>query len=144
MVMTADHAPAHVLAVIGGSGLYEIEGLSDVDEVCIDTTLLFLPRHGRGHRFAPHEIPFRANVCACKLLGATHLVSISAVGSMKEDIAPGDFVAVDQFIDLTKRRVSTFFDDGIVGHVGFADPVCGDLSRALAAAAGRAGARVHE
>jgi 5'-methylthioadenosine phosphorylase len=147
--------------VIGGSGLYEIEGLSNLEEVRVetpfgapsdaivrgrlgDTTLLFLPRHGRGHRFAPHEIPFRANVCACKLLGATHLVSISAVGSMKEDIAPGDFVVVDQFIDLTKRRVSTFFEDGIVGHVGFADPVCGELSRALAAAAGRAGARVHE
>jgi 5'-methylthioadenosine phosphorylase len=154
-------AQRHVLAVIGGSGLYEIEGLSEVDEVRVetpfgapsdaivrgrlgDTTLLFLPRHGRGHRFAPHEVPFRANVAACKMLGATHLLSISAVGSMKEDIAPGDFVVVDQFIDLTKRRVSTFFEDGIVGHVGFADPVCGDLSRALAAAAGRASACVHE
>jgi 5'-methylthioadenosine phosphorylase len=153
--------PRNVLAVIGGSGLYEIEGLSDVDEVRVETpfgapsdavvrgrlgetTLLFLPRHGRGHRFAPHEVPFRANVCACKMLGATHLLSISAVGSMKESIAPGDFVVVDQFIDLTRRRVSTFFEDGIVGHVGFADPVCGDLSRALAGAAGRAGARVHE
>lgn len=151
---------AHVLAVIGGSGLYEIEGLTHVEQVTVDTpfgppsdavvrgklgdaTLLFLPRHGRGHRIAPHEIPFRANVCALKKLGATHLVSLSAVGSMKEDIAPGDFVVADQLIDLTKRRVSTFFEDGIVGHVPFADPVCETLSGALAEAAARAGARVH-
>jgi 5'-methylthioadenosine phosphorylase len=150
----------NVLAVIGGSGLYEIEGLSGVEEVRVETpfgapsdaivrghlgqtTLLFLPRHGRGHRLAPHEIPFRANVCALKKLGATHLVSISAVGSMKEAIVPGDFVVVDQLIDLTKRRVSTFFEEGLVGHVGFADPVCESLSESLAAAAGRAGARVH-
>ncbi|HEY8091874.1 MAG TPA: S-methyl-5'-thioadenosine phosphorylase [Polyangiaceae bacterium] len=149
-----------VLGVIGGSGLYEIEGLAAVEEVAIetpfgppsdvvvrgrlgDTTLLFLPRHGRGHRIAPHEIPFRANVCALKKLGATHLLSLSAVGSMKEAIAPGDFVVVDQLIDLTKRRVSTFFENGIVGHVGFAEPVCEALSGALAGAAERAGARVH-
>jgi 5'-methylthioadenosine phosphorylase len=151
---------ARVLGVLGGSGLYDIEGLSAVEEVRVDTpygspsdvvvrgklgetTLLFLPRHGRGHRVAPHEIPFRANVCALKKLGCTHLVSLSAVGSMKEAIAPGDFVVVDQLIDLTKRRVSTFFEDGIVGHVGFADPVCAALSASLAEAAGRAGARVH-
>jgi 5'-methylthioadenosine phosphorylase len=149
-----------VLAVFGGSGLYDIEGLKDVEEVHVetpfgspsdavvrgrlgDTTLLFLPRHGRGHRIAPHQIPFRANVCAAKKLGATHLLSISAVGSMKEEISPGDFVVVDQFIDLTKRRVSTFFEDGLVGHVGFADPVCDRLSGSLASAAERAGARVH-
>ncbi len=154
-------ATGNVLAVMGGSGVYEIDGLSDVEEVPVDTpfgrpsdaivrgrlgdtTLLFLPRHGRGHRIAPHEIPFRANVCACKKLGATHMVSISAVGSMKEAIAPGDFVVVDQFIDLTKRRVSTFFEDGLVGHVGFADPICGGLARAAGAAARRAGARVHD
>jgi 5'-methylthioadenosine phosphorylase len=149
-----------VLGVIGGSGLYEIEGMTHVEEVRVDTpfgapsdaivrgrlgdtTLLFLPRHGRGHRVAPHEINFRANVCAMKKLGAAQLVSISAVGSMKEDIAPGDFVVVDQFIDLTKRRASTFFEDGIVAHVGFSDPVCADLARALGDAATRAGARVH-
>jgi|ERR1019366_4835544 5'-methylthioadenosine phosphorylase len=149
-----------VLAVIGGSGLYEIPGLTDVkatrvetpygppsDEVVEgrlgETRLLFLPRHGRGHRIAPHRIDSRANVCALKKLGATHLVSVSAVGSMKEGIAPGDFVIVDQFIDLTKGRTSTFFDNGIVAHVGFADPVCGDLSSALAGAAERTGARVH-
>jgi 5'-methylthioadenosine phosphorylase len=151
----------HVLGVIGGSGLYEIEGLTSVEQVHVDTpfgapsdevvrgrlgetTLLFLPRHGKGHRIAPHEIPFRANVCALKKLGATHLVSISAVGSMKESIAPGDFVVADQLIDLTKRRVSTFFEGGIVGHVGFADPVCPLMSEALAEAARRAGAKVHE
>ena len=150
----------NVLAVIGGSGLYDIPGLMDVEEVRVetpfgppsdaivrgrlnDTTLLFLPRHGRGHRIAPHEIDSRANICALKKLGATHLVSISAVGSMKEAIAPGDFVVVDQFIDLTKSRASTFFDDGIVGHVGFADPVCADLSGALGDAAQRSGAKVH-
>ena len=150
-----------VLGVIGGSGLYEIEGLTEVEEVRVETpygppsdavvrgrlgdiTLLFLPRHGRGHRVAPHEIAFRANVCAMKKLGATHLVSISAVGSMKEAIAPGDFVVADQLIDLTKRRVSTFFEDGVVGHVGFADPVCPAMSGALAGAAERAGARVHK
>lgn len=151
----------HVLGIIGGSGLYDIEGLEAVEEVRVATpygepsdvvvrgrlgevTLLFLPRHGRGHRIAPHEIPFRANVCALKKLGATHLVSISAVGSMKEAIAPGDFVVADQLIDLTKRRPSTFFDDGVVGHVGFADPVCEHLAEALTGAARRAGAKVHE
>src|SRR5271165_2770827 len=150
-----------VLGIIGGSGLYEIEGLSSVEHVTVETpygppsdtvvrgklgdaTLLFLPRHGRGHRIAPHEIPFRANVCALKKLGATHLVSVSAVGSMKEEIAPGDFVVVDQLIDLTKRRVSTFFEEGVVAHVGFADPVCHLLSDALAQAAARAEARVHQ
>jgi 5'-methylthioadenosine phosphorylase len=153
-------ASKNVLAVIGGSGLYDIPGLTDVEEVRVetpfgppsdaivrgrlqDTTLLFLPRHGRGHRIPPHRIPARANICALKKLGATHLVSISAVGSMKEEIAPGDIVVVDQFIDLTKGRTSTFFDDGLVGHVSFADPVCEDLSEALARAAERGGAKVH-
>jgi 5'-methylthioadenosine phosphorylase len=150
----------HVLGIIGGSGLYELDRLTAVEELSVatpfgppsdrivrgrldDTLLLFLPRHGRGHRIAPHRIDFRANVCAMKKLGATHLVSISAVGSMKEEIRPGDFVVVDQFIDLTKRRICTFFEDGIVGHVPFADPVCEHLASALATAAERAGARVH-
>jgi len=150
----------HTLAVIGGSGLYDIEGLADVREETVetpygkpsdvivcgtlgDTRLLFLPRHGRGHRVAPHAINFRANICALKMLGATHLVSVSAVGSMKEAIAPGHLVVADQFIDLTKRRISTYFDEGVVSHVSFADPVCEDLASALAAAAGRAGGTVH-
>jgi 5'-methylthioadenosine phosphorylase len=149
-----------VLGVIGGSGIYEIPGLTEVKEVAFetpfgapsdsivsgrlgDTQLLFLPRHGRGHRVAPHEINYRANVCAMKQLGATHLVSLSAVGSMKEEIAPGHVVLVDQFIDLTKRRVSTFFEGGVVAHVGFADPVCPILAQALASAAESAGAKVH-
>jgi 5'-methylthioadenosine phosphorylase len=149
------------LGVIGGSGLYEIEGLTGVEELRVDTPygspsdvvvsgnlgdvrLLFLPRHGRGHRVAPHAINYRANVCALKKSGATHLLSVSAVGSMKEEIAPGDMVVVDQFIDLTKRRISTFFDDpGMVGHVGFADPVDPAMAEALVGAVGRAGAKVH-
>jgi 5'-methylthioadenosine phosphorylase len=152
---------AHILAVLGGSGLYELEGLAQVEEIRVDTpygepsdavvrgklgdtTLLFLPRHGRGHRVPPHAINFRANVCALKKLGATHLVSVSAVGSMKEAIAPGDLVVVDQFIDLTKRRISTFFDDDVAAHVMFAEPVCHDLARSLSAAARGAGARVHD
>jgi 5'-methylthioadenosine phosphorylase len=146
----------NVLAVLGGSGLYDLPGLEQVEEVAVDTpygppsdvivrgrlgetTLLFLPRHGRGHRIPPHAINFRANVCALKKLGATHLLSVSAVGSMKETITPGDFVVVDQYVDLTKRRTSTFFDE-MVAHVSFAEPVCSDLASALAAAA----ASVHE
>ena len=146
----------YTLAVLGGSGLYEMEGLHDVRERAVDTPfgppsdavvegvldvpggpvrLLFLPRHGRGHRVPPHQINFRANVCALKTLGATHLVSVSAVGSMKEEIAPGDLVVVDQYVDLTKRRITTFFEDGIAAHVPMGDPVCADLSRALAEAA---------
>src|SRR5262249_14371900 len=91
----------------------------------------------------PSAINYRANVCAMKKLGATHLVSVSAVGSMKEEIAPGDLVIVDQFVDLTKRRVSTFFDEGIAAHVGLADPVCPLLAKATLAAAERAGVRAH-
>jgi 5'-methylthioadenosine phosphorylase len=142
----------YVLAVIGGSGLYEIEGLTDVTELRVetpfgspsdvivrgklgDTTLLFLPRHGRGHRVGPHAINYRANICALKMSGATHLVTVSAVGSMKESIAPGDLVLADQFIDLTKRRISTFFDEEVAVHVGFAHPVCPLLGTALAEAA---------
>src|SRR5579883_1129356 len=153
-------ATPYTLAVIGGSGLYEIEGLTEVTELrqttpfgppsdfivkgrLGDTTMLFLPRHGRGHRIPPHQIDYRANVCALRMAGATHLVSISAVGSMKEEIAPGHLVAVDQFVDLTKRRASTFFEDGVAAHVAFADPVCDHLASALAAAAETAGATVH-
>ena len=157
---------SHVLGVIGGSGLYDIEGLEGVRELDVETPygppsdrivegrlgdarLLFLPRHGRGHVHPPHLLNYRANVCAMKKAGATHLVSVSAVGSMREAIAPGDLVVPDQYIDLTKRRVSSFFEEGIVGHVGFADPTCSDLAAALAdaaeAACAQAGAksRVH-
>jgi 5'-methylthioadenosine phosphorylase len=107
------------------------------------TAVLFLPRHGRGHRISPSEINYRANVCAMKKLGATHLVSVSAVGSMKESIVPGDLVIVDQFIDLTKHRASTFFGNGVVAHVSLADPVCPLLAGMTAEAADVVSARVH-
>jgi 5'-methylthioadenosine phosphorylase len=152
---------SYTLGVLGGSGLYEMEGLRDVTELDIDTpfgrpsdvlvkgtldngtTLVFLPRHGRGHRIPPHTINYRANVCALKKAGATHLVSVSAVGSMREEIVPGHLVVPDQFIDLTKKRITTFFEDGIVGHVPFSDPTCKHLAAALAEAAAQAGAKVH-
>lgn len=151
----------YTLGVLGGSGLYEMEGLTNVREIGADTPfgrpsdvlvegtldngtkLLFLPRHGRGHIVAPHQINYRANVCALKKNGATHLVSVSAVGSMKEEIEPGHLVIPDQFIDLTKRRISTFFEDGIAGHVPFADPVCSHLADALAHAAEQVAPHVH-
>ena len=152
---------AGVLALIGGSGLYDVEMLDHVEELHVptpygapsdailrghmkgtDTTVLFLPRHGRGHRHPPSGIPYRANLCALKMLGATHVLSVSAVGSMREEIAPGDLVAVDQFIDLTKHRASTYFDADVAAHVAFADPVCPIMQAAVyeAAVAATAGA----
>jgi 5'-methylthioadenosine phosphorylase len=149
------------LAIIGGSGLYELEGLSGVEEIKVSTpygdpsdavirgklgevTLLFLPRHGRGHRFAPHRINYRANVFALKKLGAQQVLSVSAVGSLKESIHPGDFVLVDQFIDRTRGRASTFFDDfDMVAHVAFGEPVDAALRDATRAAAAQAGVPVH-
>jgi len=145
-----------ILGVLGGSGLYELEGLEDVREHVVstpfgdpsgpvvagrlgDARVLFLPRHGRGHRFSPSEINYRANVHALKQLGAERVLSISAVGSLKGGIAPGDVVLVDQFIDRTHRRATTFFGDGVVGHVSFAEPVCGELAAAAAGAARAAG-----
>jgi len=151
-----------VLGIIGGSGLYDVEELEAVEQVRIttpygapsdlivrgrmkgtDTTVLFLPRHGRGHRHPPSAINYRANICAMRLLGATHLVSVSAVGSMKESIVPGDLVVVDQFIDLTKRRVSTFFGETVAAHVSFADPICPILSAAVGEAAKQTSTGVH-
>jgi len=151
---------AYVLGVVGGSGIYDLPGLERVSVERVDTPygapsadlvrgylgdtgLVFLPRHGKHHALPPHQINYRANICALKKLGATHVVSLSAVGSMREEIAPGHVVVVDQYIDLTKRRVSTFFEDGIVGHVVFADPVCPLLAGALADASQAAGATVH-
>lgn len=151
---------ANVLGIVGGSGLYAISALKEVERFELttpygspsdvitrgrigDATILFLPRHGRGHRFAPHTINYRANISALRQLGATHLVSISAVGSLREDVAPGHVVLVDQYIDRTHGRAGTFFDSGIVAHVTMADPVCPHLARAAAAAAARAGATVH-
>ena len=152
---------SYTLGVLGGSGLYEMEGLADVSEIEIDTpygkpsdvlvkgtmpngtAMIFLPRHGRGHRVPPHQVNYRANICALKKAGATHLVSVTAVGSMKEEIVPGHLVVPDQFIDLTKKRVTTFFEDGVAGHVPFADPVCKHLAAAVGSAAEKAGATVH-
>ncbi|HEU5073164.1 MAG TPA: S-methyl-5'-thioadenosine phosphorylase [Polyangiaceae bacterium] len=149
-----------VLAVIGGSGVYDIPELGNVREHTVDTPFgspsdaiiegtlgdvrcLFLPRHGRGHHEPPHQINYRANICALKKLGAEQVVSVSAVGSMRDDIHPGDVVVVDQYIDLTKRRESTFFEDGVVAHVSFADPVCPELAAAAGRAVRQAGGRVH-
>ena len=151
-------APA--IGVIGGSGLYELEGLTDVrwrrvrtpfgdpsDEYCTGRfegrPVIFLPRHGRGHRLTPSELNFRANIWGLKSLGAEWVVSISAVGSMKETIHPLDLVVPTQFFDATRGRVSTFFGEGIVAHVGMADPVCPQLADALEKAARSTGATVH-
>jgi len=150
-----------VVGVIGGSGLYQIDGLKDVREVELATPfgapsdayvtgtldgvrMVFLPRHGRGHRISPSEINFRANIWGLKRLGVTRIVSVSAVGSMREEIQPGDFVVVDQFFDRTRHRADTFFGDGCVAHVMFADPVCGELRRALLDAGKQLGLRLHE
>jgi 5'-methylthioadenosine phosphorylase len=151
-------APA--IGVIGGSGLYEFPGLTDVawrrvrtpfgdpsDAFCVGSfegrRVIFLPRHGRGHRLMPSELPFRANIWGLKALGAEWVISISAVGSMKEGIHPLDLVIPDQFFDATRRRVGTFFGDGIVAHVGMAEPVCPHLAAALEKAARATGAAVH-
>ncbi|MEM8609458.1 MAG: S-methyl-5'-thioadenosine phosphorylase [Myxococcota bacterium] len=149
------------LGIIGGSGLYELEGLSDVEEVTLSTPfgdpsdsivagtlgttrLLFLPRHGRGHRIPPHRINYRANILALKMAGAEQLLSVSAVGSMREDIHPGEMVVVDQFIDRTRHRTDTFFDDdGVVAHVEFAEPIDAALAESLTDAAKSVGATVH-
>jgi len=149
------------LGVIGGSGLYELDGLVDVerrrvptpfgdpsDELIVGrlggTRLVFLPRHGRGHRLLPTELNYRANVFAMKTLGVEWILAVSAVGSLKKEIEPGHVVVPDQLIDRTVHRASTFFGRGIVAHVGFADPYCTTLGLRIAEAARGAGATVHE
>lgn len=148
------------IGVIGGSGLYEMEGLHDVETLNIstpwgdpsdalvkgtlnDTELIFLPRHGRGHKVTPSEINYRANIYAMKMLEVDWIISVSAVGSMKNEIAPGHIVIPSQFIDNTKKRESTFFGGGVVAHVSMADPVCNQLSQVLFNAAFDSGATVH-
>ena len=138
--------PDPKIAFIGGSGLYNIDGMENRREVTVETPFgdpsdavvvgeingveaAFLPRHGRGHRFSPTEIPVKANIYALKSLGVERVVSVSAVGSLKEHIKPLDLVVPDQIIDRTRRRSDTFFGDGIVAHVGFADPFCNELRR---------------
>ncbi|MBH0190893.1 MAG: S-methyl-5'-thioadenosine phosphorylase [Nitrospira sp.] len=148
------------VGVIGGSGLYEMEGLQSVREIRVRTPfgspsdaiivgviggvrVAFLSRHGRGHRLNPGEINYRANIYALKSLGVSRVISVSAVGSMKESIKPGDVVCPDQFIDLTKRRASTFFESGMVAHVAFGEPVCAGLVETLASSGQRLGATLH-
>ena len=149
-----------VLGIIGGSGLYQLQGLERVQEHRIDTPfgapsdaliegwlgetqLFFLPRHGRGHRFSPSEINYRANMWALKMVGVTDVISVSAVGSMREEIPPGDIVLVDQFIDRTVSRPRTFFEGGIVAHVGFAEPISRRVQSALQRACQRLDIRHH-
>ena len=144
----AESSPRPVIGIIGGSGLYQIDGLTDVtwrpvaspfgapsDALCFgrlgDTSVVFLPRHGRGHRIAPSEINFRANLDALKRAGVTDVLSVSAVGSPREDLPPGTFVVVDQFIDRTFAREKSFFGSGCVAHVSVAHPVCPRLGDAL-------------
>lgn len=139
------------IGIIGGSGLYKMDALKNVEEVKIDTPfgspsdalivgtlagirVAFLARHGRNHTLLPSELPFRANIYAMKQLGVEYIISASAVGSLKEEVKPLDLVVPNQFIDRTKNRVSTFFGEGIVAHIAFADPVCHQLAGVLAAA----------
>ncbi|HLN85470.1 MAG TPA: S-methyl-5'-thioadenosine phosphorylase, partial [Candidatus Limnocylindrales bacterium] len=148
------------IGVIGGSGLYQMPELAGVREVEIKTPfgktsdplirgrlggvdLIFLPRHGKGHRWLPTEINFRANIFALKKLGVERIISVSAVGSLREEIAPGHLVVPDQFIDCTTQRPSTFFGRGVVAHVSLANPFCSVLSKVLVTAARQEGAEVH-
>src|SRR3989338_6354460 len=133
------------IGIIGGSGLYQIEGIKKIKEVTLKppsdnpsdqfitgvlekTPVVFLPRHGRGHRINPSEINYRANIYGMKKLGVEAIISVSACGSLKEELKPMDFVVPDQFLDRTRGRISTFFTDGIVAHVAFADPVSAEIA----------------
>ncbi|MCZ6512468.1 MAG: S-methyl-5'-thioadenosine phosphorylase [Nitrospinae bacterium] len=150
----------NILGVFGGSGLYAMKDLKVVDTVSVDTPfgnpsdslvvgdlegtrLVFLPRHGVGHRITPSEINYRANIFAMKKLGVERIISVSAVGSMKEEIIPGHIVIPDQFIDRTFRRKTTFFEGGIAGHVSLADPICDELHEVVLESSQQAGATVH-
>ncbi len=149
------------LGVIGGSGLYAVDGLQDAAWQTVDTPwgapsdqlycgtlegleIVFLPRHGRGHVHSPSDVPYRANIDALKRLGVTDVISVSACGSFREEMAPGDFVIVDQFIDRTFARAKSFFGTGCVAHVSVAHPVCDSLGKTCAEAARQAGVTVHE
>ncbi len=149
-----------IIGVIGGSGLYQMAGLERLREGAVatpfgkpsdkfmrgrlgDVELAFLPRHGRGHRLLPTEVNYRANIFAMKKLGVSRLISVSAVGSLRQEIAPGHLVVPDQFIDRTSQRPSTFFGQGVVAHVSMAEPFCQNLAQTLADAASAEGAQVH-
>jgi len=148
------------IGIIGGSGLYGMAGLTETREVRVKTPfgepsdaiitgmleerrVGFLARHGRGHRFTPSEINYRANICALKMLGVERIISVSAVGSLRDNLPPLDFVIPDQFFDRTRGRVATFFGGGVVAHVGFDKPTCTHLSAHIAAACERAGTKAH-
>lgn len=147
------------IGIIGGSGLYAFDGLENVETIEVDTPygppsapltvgvvagtpVAFLPRHGIGHTISPTEIPARANIHALKSIGVTRVVSVSAMGSLKEELHPLDYLVPDQLIDRTRARASTFFDRGVIAHAGFADPFCADLSSSVADALEQQGARV--
>src|SRR5450755_456021 len=153
-------APQNTIGIIGGSGLYSMSGLSDTREVRMKTPfgapseaivlgtlegkrVAFLARHGRGHRILPGEINYRANIYTMKTLGVERIISVSAVGSLQEDLRPGEFLVTDQFVDCTRNRISTFFGEGLVAHVSFAHPTCGELSGVLADASVHCGVPVH-
>ncbi|MGA7089568.1 MAG: S-methyl-5'-thioadenosine phosphorylase [Candidatus Acidiferrales bacterium] len=148
------------IAIIGGSGLYQMSGLTDTREIRVKTPfgspsdavivgtlegrrVAFLARHGRGHRFSPSDINYRANVCALKMLGAERIISVSAVGSLRDDLPPLDFLIPDQFFDRTHSRIATFFGGGVVAHVGFDKPTCAHLSARLADACSRSSVKAH-
>src|SRR5256885_10447429 len=148
------------IGIIGGSGLYTMPGLVNTREIRVKTPfgepsdaivlgtlegkrVAFLARHGRGHRILPSEINFRAKICAMKQLGVERIISVSAVGSLQEDLRPGEFLVPDQFVDRTKNRVSTFFGQGLVAHVAFDKPTCGQLSAVLADASVHSGVKPH-
>jgi len=148
------------IGIIGGSGLYQMDGLTDVREIGVETPfgkpsdnfilgtlegarVAFLARHGRGHRLMPTELPFRANIYAMKLLGVERIISASAVGSLQERYAPMDIVIPDQFFDRTRGRVSTFFGEGLVAHIAFAHPVCQTLGDVVAGAGESARVKIH-
>ena len=154
------NTPKADIGILGGSGLYQMEGLEEIREVRLTTPfgrpsdaivlgklggrgVAFLARHGRGHRIPPTAINYRANIYALKSLGVSRVFSVSAVGSMKESIKPGHLVLPDQFIDRTTQRVGTFFDQGVVAHVAFSDPICPMVSDVLAKASQEEGATVH-
>ena len=151
---------AAAIGIIGGSGLYSMAGLKDARETRVKTPfgepsdaivvgtlegkrVAFLARHGRGHRILPSEINFRANICAMKQLGVERVISVSAVGSLQEDLRPGEFLVADQFVDRTKNRVSTFFGGGLVAHVAFDKPTCPQVSAVLVGASVKCGVKVH-
>ncbi len=157
---TAVKTPQATIGIIGGSGLYAMKGLTNTKEIRVKTPfgdpsesiitgtlegkrVAFLARHGRGHRILPTEINFRANIYALKLLGVDRIISVSAVGSLKEELAPGEFLVADQFVDRTKNRISTFFGAGLVAHVTFDKPTCPQVSRVLADACVQCGVKVH-